>query len=577
MSQKKPNRLSRRRLLAGAGAVAAGGTGLAGVVGAGSAQAAPAGPQPGTAQPAAAQPAGAQPAASQPGAAQPAGPEPTAFGPVTVQPGDPRYENLVRGNNFRYVGRPDEIRVVGSTDQVVRAVSDAVRSGRRVAARSGGHCFENFTADPAVRMLLDLSPMDAVGYDPQRRAFAVQPGATLGHVYRTLQKGWGVTIPAGGCPEVGAGGHIAGGGYGPLSRRYGSVVDHLYGVEVVVVDRDGAARAVVATREPDDPNHDLWWAHTGGGGGNFGVVTRYWLRSPGATGSDPSRLLPPAPQDMRECLVVWAWDEAMTEQAFTALLRNFGTWHERNSAPGSPYAGLYAVLIPSHRSAGTFEMVVQIDAGIRNADQLVSDFLYAVTEGTGVTPVFNQRRTLPWLHATTWPGLGEPGDVFTRRYKLKAGYLRRSLTDGQLSTVYRHLTNDTGGSGSGMLLIGYGGQVRSVPPGSTATAQRDVVMKAVYQSIWLDEADDATNLTWVRDFYRDVYADTGGVPVPGEVSDGSYINYPDADLADPAWNTSGVPWSTLYYKDNYPRLRQVKGRWDPRDVFRHALSIEPPA
>ena len=100
------------------------------------------------------------------------------------------------------------------------------------------------------------------------------------------------------------------------------------------------------------------------------------------------------------------------------------------AAPGSPYAGLYAILIPSHRSAGTFEMVVQIDAGIENADQLVSDFLYAVTEGTGVTPVFNQRRTLPWLHAMTWPGLGEPGDVFTRRYKLKAGYLRRSLTDG---------------------------------------------------------------------------------------------------------------------------------------------------
>jgi aclacinomycin oxidase len=74
-----------------------------------------------------------------------------------------------------------------------------------------------------------------------------------------------------------------------------------------------------------------------------------------------------------------------------------------------------------------------------------------------------------------------------------------------------------------------------------------------------------------------VYADTGGVPVPGEVNDGSYINYPDADLVDPAWNTSGVPGRTLYYKDNYPRLQQVKARWDPRGVFQHALSVEPPA
>ena len=127
-----------------------------------------------------------------------------------------------------------------------------------------------------------------------------------------------------------------------------------------------------------------------------------------------------------------------------------------------------------------------------------------------------------------------------------------------------------------MLLLGYGGQVNTVPSAATAVAQRDTVMKAIYQTIWADQAEDAANLAWIRRFYRDVYAETGGVPVPGEVNDGSYINYPDADLADPAWNTSGVPARTLYYKDNYPRLQQIKARWDPRGVFRHALSVEPP-
>ncbi|TCO64711.1 FAD-binding oxidoreductase [Actinocrispum wychmicini] len=498
----------------------------------------------------------------------------TGTAAVTIRPNDPRYSSLLRGNNFRFVGRPDEIRVVESSDQVARAVSDAVRSGWRVTPRSGGHCFENFTADPAVRMLLDLSPMNAVCYDPGMRAFAVQPGATLGHVYRTLFRGWGVTIPAGGCPEVGAGGHIAGGGYGPLSRRYGSVVDHLYAVEVVVVDRDGKVRVVVATREPNDPNRDLWWAHTGGGGGNFGVVTKYWLRSPDSTGTDPSRLLPAGPQEMRECLVVWSWD-TMTESACVGLLRNFGTWLERNSAPGSRYAGLYPVFLPAHRSGGSFAMVVQADAGIPNVDDLITELVFAVTAGVDVKPLFSERRTLPWLHMVTWPGLGEPGDAITRRYKLKAGYLRRSLTDRQLTAIYRNLTTDDKLPNAGVLLIGYGGQVRTVPSGATATAQRDVVMKAVYQSIWMDETDDETNLRWVRNLYRDVYADTGGVPVPNEINDGSYINYPDSDLADPAWNTSGVPWHTLYYKDNYPRLQQVKARWDPRNVFRHALAIEP--
>ncbi|MGH7929730.1 MAG: BBE domain-containing protein, partial [Candidatus Binatia bacterium] len=70
---------------------------------------------------------------------------------------------------------------------------------------------------------------------------------------------------------------------------------------------------------------------------------------------------------------------------------------------------------------------------------------------------------------------------------------------------------------------------------------------------------------------------TGGVPTPGSSADGCYINYPDNDVADPARNRSSVPWQTLYFKDNYPRLQQVKRHWDPTNFFRHRLSIEPAA
>jgi aclacinomycin oxidase len=77
----------------------------------------------------------------------------------------------------------------------------------------------------------------------------------------------------------------------------------------------------------------------------------------------------------------------------------------------------------------------------------------------------------------------------------------------------------------------------------------------------------------VRAFYRELFAETGGVPVPGEHYGGAFINHPDTDLADPALNQSGVPWHALYYQDNYSRLRGIKTRWDPRNQFRHALSI----
>jgi FAD/FMN-containing dehydrogenase len=90
---------------------------------------------------------------------------------------------------------------------------------------------------------------------------------------------------------------------------------------------------------------------------------------------------------------------------------------------------------------------------------------------------------------------------------------------------------------------------------------------------WGDPRDEARNLAWVRAFYRDLFADAGGVPAPGERYDGAMINHPDVDLADPDWNTSRTPWYRLYYKDNYPRLQRVKARWDPRNVFQHILSV----
>ncbi|OKI23797.1 hypothetical protein A6A08_03285 [Nocardiopsis sp. TSRI0078] len=85
------------------------------------------------------------------------------------------------------------------------------------------------------------------------------------------------------------------------------------------------------------------------------------------------------------------------------------------------------------------------------------------------------------------------------------------------------------------------------------------------------------HITWIRDIYRKTFASTGGVPVIGDATDGCYINYPDAVLNDPSWNRSEDRWSKLYYKDSYPRLRRVKERWDPLDVFRHRQSVEPTA
>jgi aclacinomycin oxidase len=126
-----------------------------------------------------------------------------------------------------------------------------------------------------------------------------------------------------------------------------------------------------------------------------------------------------------------------------------------------------------------------------------------------------------------------------------------------------------------MFLYSYGGKINTVPSSATAVAQRDSILRAWATTFWASPDQDAAHIAWLRDFNRDLYAHSGGMPAPDAAHDGAGINFPNADVVDPLWNASGVPWHDLYYKENYPRLQRVKSRWDSRDVFRHALSVRP--
>ncbi|MFI7011249.1 FAD-binding oxidoreductase [Streptomyces sp. NPDC050145] len=501
------------------------------------------------------------------------------FGPVPVGESDPRYEDLaLRGKNKRFTTRPESFQVVTTTDQVVRAVQDAVRAGKRVVARSGAHCFENFVGGSGAEVVVDLAEMNTVRYDAGRRAFEVGAGAQLADVYRTLYYGWGVTVPGGASATVAFGGHVVGGGFGQLSRRHGLSSDHLYAVEVVVVDGSGRARAIVATREPGDPHRDLWWAHTGGGGGNFGIVTRYWFRSPGATGSDPGKLLPRPPGSMLASTVMFP-REGLDKAAFRTLVRNHGRWHERHSGPDSPYRGLFSGLIllgRQHENDSGMAAIAftHLDATLPDAEKLLQDHIDALTDGVGAEPYALPTEHLPWFASVE--ALSANQDAEQGRQKLKSAYLRRAYDDAQIDALFDRLGSlDHSHDTASVSLQGYGGRANSPEPGDTATAQRDSVMRALYMNTWQDPEKDDANVDWMRRLYADVYAGTGGVPVPDGQGDGCFINFPDIDTADPKWNTSGVEWHRLYYKDNYRRLQTVKAAYDPRDIFRHALAIRP--
>jgi hypothetical protein len=340
-------------------------------------------------------------------------------------------------------------------------------------------------------------------------------------------------------------------------------VDYLEAVELVHVAADGRPELVTVSRDGGDrAERELLWAHLGGGGGNFGVVTRFWFRD-----------LPRAPTEAHLLNHAWNWSD-FNERAFGSLLAAYGGFFETNSDPGSPYAGLFVLLHLTQNSGPTAQIVLTAQFVGRDPSPLD---VFAREVGAELAPPTAQIapvgyhhliaqapgvQRMPWLFATQrLNGSGVP-----QRGKYKSAYMMRAFPQEQVETMWTFLSTAREGITQALLQVdSYGCQVNAVEPAATAVPQRSSIMKLQYQTYWTDPSGDDANLGWIREFYARMYGPRG--PWPNDVLDGCYVNYPDSDLAD---------WEYLYYKDAYPRLQAVKARWDPRNVFNHDQSVRAP-
>jgi FAD/FMN-containing dehydrogenase len=164
-------------------------------------------------------------------------------------------------------------------------VSAAVRFARdrrlRLVVRGGGHSYLGGSCAPD-SLLIWLRPMDGITvherFVPQGTSAPPVPAVSVGggciwlHAYQKVTGEAGRYVQGGGCTTVGVGGHVQGGGFGSFSKQYGTGAASL--IEAEIVTADGAVRVVNAAQDPD-----LFWAIKGGGGGTFGVVTRFTLRT----------------------------------------------------------------------------------------------------------------------------------------------------------------------------------------------------------------------------------------------------------------------------------------------------------
>ncbi len=506
-----------------------------------------------------------------------------AFDDLRVLPGDGRYQTLSQGFNQRFSSEPRYIQLITDDESAVTGLRDALRHDLRPTIRGGGHCYEDFVENTG-GAILDVSTMKGIGRGRDkygRPAYCVESGATNWDMYCQLFRKYGVTAPGGSCYSVGVGGHICGGGYGVLSRRNGLIVDHLVQVDVVTV-RGG--RVEVTSAHRDDPADSaaghLFWAHTGGGGGNFGLVVRYYF-----TGE-----LPTPPARVWLSSLSWPWAELVKKpKDFTRLLRNFGEFFAAHSGPQEQvYQDLFSILKLTHKTNGNLVLsshwmrddTAPLDAylaamqrGLSTRPTVVSD----LAAGVEFEPAVQKRRQMPWFQETMTVNGSGPN----QRGKYKSAYHRKPFTDQQIDAIWTWLTKDDPAADLTQTLLqvdSYGCRINTVDPQATAVPQRDSIMKLQYQTYWTMPAQDEAHLKFLRGFYEDVYRTTGGVPEISDAAhdrdtDGCYVNYPDVDLGVASEPAPRYP--RLYYKENYARLQWAKRLWDPHNVFHHSQSIVP--
>ena len=504
---------------------------------------------------------------------------------VSVTRQDPRYQALLRGHNLRFPENvsmgPARIIVCTTPADVHRALQTAVHDGIRPTVRSGGHCYENFSANNPGGVLLDLSQLNTVDLDPRTGEYCVAPGAVLGDVYQSLYKRYGLTLPAGSCYSVGAGGHISGGGYGLLSRLQGLSSDWLEAIDILTVDASGK---VIERRVDRKNDPDLFRACCGAGGGGFGIITSFRFKD-----------LPVAPREVVEVGLRFPW-ETMSEQQFIALLTTYGDyWATRGCDPDT--WGLFALLgVGPRRDGGWLGMHMQFCQPDGKVDD-VSVLREFMAKFDRFNPELISSPRMEFANATTKPATRQPASAAYKpkripwletaiadrggngaRAKYKSAYMKRSFVPAEARAIYRFYSGNSMTARSSVISIdSYGGAVnRPQLASETAIAQRSSTMKLQWQCYWFDPAEDAQHLRELDEFYTSIY--TGehvdphhqGTPW-GDRYEGCYMNYADIDMLRYPY------WPELFYgRDGlYEFLQKVKQSYDPNNVFHHAMSIRP--
>lgn len=441
------------------------------------------------------------------------------------RPGAPGYDDARSIWNGMVDRKPGLVVHALGTSDIRAAVNFARENGLLMTVRSGGHQIAGHAvADDA--LLLDLSQMRAVHVDPAARTARVQPGCLLSDVDRETQE-HALALPVGINSTTGIAGLTLGGGFGWITRKYGMTIDNLVSAEVVTADGD--IRTASAQEHPD-----LFWAIRGGGG-NFGVVSSFEFR-----------LHPVGPQVMSG-LVVHPLEDA------PGLLREFRricneapdeltVWAVMRKAPPLPF-------LPEEWHGREVLIFAACYAGDMAAGERALRDLRGL--GTPIADVIAPHPFTGWQAA--FDPLLAPG---ARNYWKSHDF--EDLPDAALDVLLEAI-GDLPDPQSEIFLAHVGGEMARVAPDATAFPQRTSHFTMNVHTRWDDPARDRQCIGWARNLFEALKPHAAG---------SVYVNFMPEDEAG---RVEGA------YGGNLERLRTVKARYDPHNLFRMNHNIAPSA
>jgi FAD/FMN-containing dehydrogenase len=441
-----------------------------------------------------------------------------------VHPGDADYTTASTGWDELFTHYPLVIVFAQETQDVVNALTWARQNDVALRVRSGRHCLEGWSnVDNGI--VIDVSELKSAKIDAPSSTATV--GAGLNQMEAVTALGaQGLAAPTGTEGTVGLAGATLGGGFGLLTRSLGMASDNLIAAEVVVTSGADGAKAINVDATH---NSDLLWALRGAGNGNFGIVTSLTYS------------VHPLPQ---VTYVTATW------QGLNDLQGVFDAW--QRSAPST-----------DNRLTSQLEIhpeAILLFGVLSSGSEAEAKQLLAPILSVGKPDI--STKNAKW--ADTYAGFQIPTKDEPANWKFFSQFITDPFPSEAINLIGSFMSRAPSPD-SNYFTNAFGGAVKgSEPPGGSAFAHRGALFYAEPGTGWgtrggapaQSDPTTAKAQAWIAEFSQALRPHVSG----------AYVNVPNVGMAD---------WETAYWGSNVERLRTIKTKYDPGNVFHYEQSIPP--